>query len=180
MERTPAALAKFLQVTPGLRRQATEFLRSRGLLTYAKEEFKVRALALLLREAGTARAFNVSDLTGLHPVAFQSVSKPLEMLAGAKVLVALSDRKYSLNLAAPVEANYYQGKTARFLRLTPDMKVPKLGASVPKYRVLRVWKDLADRWFVTFVPHGADGPTDVVSLSEAFLSFGKLRREVTP
>lgn len=179
MNRAPAALAKFVQVTHNQRRRAAEFLRSRGFNTFAREEHKVRALALLLREAGCfSGTFTVSALLGLQPLVLHSIAQSLSLLASEGLLIELAPRKYALSRQAPLAANYYASRSARFAQLVDDAPASKARVRPTLFRVLRVWKDLADRWFVTFAPQGTSGPGDAVPRDEAFRSYVKLQREI--
>lgn len=173
-------LDKVLTLTPSLRRQATEFLLSRGFLSYGKEDHKVRALGILLRDGDE---FDVASLTGMNAIPLQTVAKSLEVLASGGAIKLVSDRKYRLNLEAPVAVGYYEARGARFFRIAAldERKAARNKGAPPQYRVLRTWKDLADRPSVTFIVTNEFGVSKSVatSASEAFRTFAKLRREVS-
>lgn len=181
----PRSLGKLLTLTPALRRQAAEFLLSRGFLSYGKEENKVRAIAILLREGGT---FNARSLAGTHSILAQTVPKSLEVLVSVGAVALVTDRTFRLNLASPVAANYYAAGIARYFRVAAldERKPPsRRGAAAPpvpmKYRVLRTWEDLGGRPSVSFATDdGEEGEARVESVlaGEAFRTFAKLRREV--
>lgn len=183
LKRDPKGLDKVLTLTPSLRRQAVEFLLSRGFLSYGKEDHKVRAVAILLREGGE---FDVTRLAGMHPTPAQTVVKSLEVLVSAGAVTLIAHGKFRLNVAAPLAAGYYASKTARFFRVAA-LDARKAVASrqeATKFRVLRAWNDLGDRPSLTFVDANLDAPDasarEAVLAAEAFRTFAKLRREVTP
>lgn len=174
-----------------VRRQAVEYLRSRGFEEIASEKVVTDAFALAWRDGGTfdlgclrvrgtfaarnmERAFNKLGVSGLCD--FTQKVKKETTDEGEKTVD--STRLCTIRLGLPVVLTYYTDPSARFIEIK-DVGPPlntcwstKRKPKVVKWECREV--DATQDWTLRMVAQG-DAPVRQVPAAEAYQHFAKLR-----
>lgn len=149
-----------------IRRQAIEYLRSRGFDLAARNVFQVQALALVLRDGSFRR--DACAVLGLFSA--QARIRGFTLLKKTGVIVG--EDVYSPKLDHPVAPGYYN-RLVRFVKIddlpTTDLKPGQRKSAIVKYAVERI----GDTGLLRFTPVGG-GKAEQVEEAAAWERFTRL------